>query len=97
MRAPFWCLFSYPQICVSKSMLTHEVRAEGVRTSATGRALSALSHSSVRKFMYVTVCHISCMHHVGALGGYPRSAWGGHSVFCKRTSEKKPRRNVWDA
>ena len=55
-------------------MLTHEVRAEGdTNVDYTKGSDISVSHSSVRKFMYVTTCYILCMHHVGA----PRELFEG--------------------
>ena len=52
-------------LCVWKSMLTHEVRAEGdTNVDYTKGSDISVSHSSVRKFMYVTAYCMSCMHHV---------------------------------
>ena len=61
-------------------MLTHEVRAEGdTNVDYTKGSDISVSHSSVRKFMYVTVCYIPCMHHVDAPGGL--SEWRVGRIF----------------
>jgi hypothetical protein len=40
-----------------------------------------VSDSSVRKFMYVTACCMSCMHHVGASWGTIRGTCGADIQF----------------